>query len=604
MPLLGHYRRVLALAGTEWKALAAVAALSGFAAVLAALQPWPLKMLTDYGLGDIALPSWFETLFQNAGIATGRMQLIIAAAVLSVLLFAASAALDGALTIVWSAAGQRLVYRLASDLFLRLQKLSLLFHAKRTVGDALSRLTGDAWSVYIVAEGVLIAPVKHVSAVVFVGALAWQLDRGLTLLILAAAPLLAVSAYFFGERLKDAERVRREATAEVMTFVHQVIGAMPVVQAYGAAPRNAELFSRLASKAIGATQRNALITQSYGILNGVAITVGIALVVYAGGKQVLAQEMTLGTLLVFMAYVRTLETASRSLLSTYGALRAAEASVERVFEVMDANEVMHDAPGARPLPERREAVSGHILFDHVSFAYVAGQPVLRDLCLEVQPGETVALVGPSGAGKTTLASLVPRFFDPSEGTVRLDGLDVRQIQLASLRAEVGLVLQDPFILPISVLDNIAYARPNASRDDIIAAAIAANAHDFIRDLPEGYDTVLHEQGANLSGGQRQRLAIARALLRDPRVLILDEPTSALDAITERQVMEALERLRKGRTTLIIAHRLATARGADRIIVLGDGAIQEIGTHAELLARGGGYARLHALSEASAAEHVQ
>jgi ATP-binding cassette subfamily B protein/subfamily B ATP-binding cassette protein MsbA len=596
MRVSGHYRRVLALARTEWRAIAAVLAMSVLAAALAALQPWPLKLLIDYGLNENVLPWPIAALFDKAGVAADRTGIVIAAAMLVVLLFAAAAALDAALTLVWSAAGQRLAYLLASRTFMQLQRLSLLFHSKRTVGDALSRITGDGYSAYAIVEGLLIAPAKHLITVVFVGALAWQLDSTLTLLMLGATPLLALSAFCFGGRLKRAERVKREATASILTFVHQVIGAMPLVQSIGAGARNAALFSGFASNAVAATRRFALFEQSYGIMNGVAITLGIALVIYAGGKAVMAQELALGSLLVFIAYVRTLENASRSLLTTYGSLRSAEASFERVMEVLDADEFVREAPSARPLPPRQPGGSGHLVFDRVSFAYEPGEPVLRGLSLEIAPGEIVALVGASGAGKTTLASLVPRFFDPAQGAVRLDGMDLRAVELASLRAEIALVLQDPFLLPVSVLENIAYARPDATRDDIVAAAVAANAHEFIRNLPDGYDTRLEEHGANLSGGQRQRLAIARALLRDPRVLILDEPTSALDTITERQVIEALSRLKSGRTTLIIAHRLAAARSADRIVVLDDGFVAESGTHAALIARGGAYARLHALSE--------
>jgi ATP-binding cassette subfamily B protein/subfamily B ATP-binding cassette protein MsbA len=262
--------------------------------------------------------------------------------------------------------------------------------------------------------------------------------------------------------------------------------------------------------------------------------------------------------------------------------------------------MVRDSPHAAPLSARSPARSGHLVFERVTVGYERERPVLREFSLDVRAGETVALVGATGAGKTTAASLVARFFDPWEGRVTLDGANLRDVQLASLRGEIAMVLQDPFILPLTVAENIAYGRPEASREDIVAAAVAAEAHEFIRELPQGYDTVLGEQGADLSGGQRQRIAIARALLKDPRVLILDEPTAALDAVTEAQVMAGLGRLLAGRTTLVIAHRLATVRAADRIVVLEAGRIAELGTHAELLTTGGRYAKLYAASALGAA----
>jgi len=573
--LASKYARVIGHALQHWPILALIVALGIALSVAAALQPWPLKNLVDQALTQ------------------GSAELIVAAAMASLALFAVSAALDAGATWAWSVLGQRMVYDLAGDLFLRMQRLSLAFHARRPVGDSITRITGDAWCVHAVVDGLLVSPARHLFALLSVAALAWQLDQSLCLLALTAAPLLALSALYFGERLKGFERGKREAQARLAAFLHQVLGAMPLVQAFAAGPRNRATFEALATDAAKASRGSAVVESAYRAVNGVAITLGMALVLYAGGRRVLAHELSLGSLLVFVAYVRTLESASRGLLLAYGKLRGAQASIDRVLEVLDVAAPLAERRGARPLPQ---PARGHLVFERVSFAYEPGRPVLEAIDLDVRPGETLALVGATGAGKSTLAALVLRFFDPTQGRVLLDGADLRDLGLKSLRDEVSVVLQEPFLLPLSVAENIAYGREHASRDEIVAAAVAANAHEFIRALPYGYDTVLGERGVTLSGGERQRLAIARAILKDARVLILDEPTSALDAHTESGVVQALEQLLAGRTALIIAHRLSSVRRANRIALLEQGRLVELGSHAELIAAGGRYAKLHALQE--------
>jgi ATP-binding cassette subfamily B protein/subfamily B ATP-binding cassette protein MsbA len=434
-----------------------------------------------------------------------------------------------------------------------------------------------------------VAPAQHLFTLAAVGLLAWQLDPLLTLLCFALAPLMGGSALFFGARLKRRSRQNQEAKSRLTSFVHQTLTAMPMVQAFGTGARNGAQFRSLADEAVTLLQRGTLVNSAYGLVNGSVITLSTALVLYVGGQQVLSGAMTVGSLLVLLAYLKLMQGAVQGLLSTYGQLKSTEANLDRVLEVLETEPTVQESPKASLLPAR---VTGRVQFQGVTFGYQPEAPILQEIDLEVLPGETVALVGSTGAGKSTLASLLPRFFDPWQGRILLDGVDLRQLQLKSLRSQISLVLQDPFLLPLTIADNIAYGRPTAARAEIIRAAELANADDFIRQLPQGYDTVIGERGATLSGGQKQRLSIARALLKDAPILLLDEPTSALDVATEALIMAALQQLMAGRTTFIIAHRLSTVQRADRIVVLDQGRIAEVGSHRALLDSRGLYFRLH------------
>ena len=360
-----------------------------------------------------------------------------------------------------------------------------------------------------------------------------------------------------------------------------------LVGAFVQEDRERARFKQFADAAIRAQQRSTLLASLNSLGSGLITTAGTAIVLWVGARHVLAGQLTIGNILVFIVYLTSLQAQMKILAHTQTAFRTINASVNRVMEELLAPPEVPDNPNAAALP-----VQGHVRLDHVLFGYEPERPVLRDITLEAKPGETIAIVGETGAGKSTLVSLISRFFDPWAGQVLVDGKDVRDLQLHSLRRQVALVLQEPFLFPLSIAENIAYGRPEASRPEIEAAARAANAHEFIERLPQAYDTIIGERGATLSGGERQRLSIARALLIDAPILILDEPTSALDAATETLLLEALDRLVAGRTTFIIAHRLSTIRRANCILVLQDGRIVERGNHQQLLARGKLYAHLH------------
>jgi ATP-binding cassette subfamily B protein/subfamily B ATP-binding cassette protein MsbA len=596
-------KRLMPYIWRERRTLAVIVLLTLLGAATAALMPWPLKILVDYALDGAELPQSVRFVPDYFSLSLSPLLLITAASVASLGLFWLSSALDVAQTWSWSAMGQRMVYSLASGLFNKLLRLSPVFHGNNTVGDSISRLTTDTWCVYPLTQGLLIAPIQSLFTLLFIGSLAWQMDAGLTLLSLVVSPVLAVLAVFFGNRLRRRARQSREAQSSVTAFVHQVISVLPIVQAFGTERHNLDRFTELSRDAVSRSQRSVLLRSGYGLVNGLTMTVGAAIVLFAGGQRVLAETLSVGSLLVFVAYVASLQRAVESLLNTYSNLKTAEASMDRLLDVLDSDEEIQDKPGAIALPKSRPGQCGEIVFDQVTFGYKPGNPVLNDISFEAKPGETIAIVGRTGAGKSTLVSLIPRFFDPLLGRVMFDGIDLRDIQLASLRSQVSLVLQDPFLFPVSVAQNIAFGCRQASRGAVIAAAVSANADEFIKNLPQGYDTPLTEGGSTLSGGQKQRLSIARALLRDTPILILDEPTSALDTETESLLLNSLQKLARDRTTFVIAHRLSTVRNADRIVALENGTIAEIGTHRELIVSGGPYSRFHSLQSADSAGGV-
>jgi ATP-binding cassette subfamily B protein/subfamily B ATP-binding cassette protein MsbA len=582
------YARLLRYATNEWRGWALILSLTLLTGGIGLLQPWPIKFVVDYAIDRQPMP---ESLARVVRILPGGADprgLLAWMALAILALFAAASAADAILTRTWVRIGQRMVYRLAGDLFAHVQRRSLLFHSRNSVGDSLSRITGDSWCVYKVVDSLLFTPGFAVVMTAGLIVMMARLDAGLTVLTISIAPLMAAATFAFAKPIRRAARARREIEARIQSHAHQTLSGIQVVQAFAQEQREEVRFQNITALALRSQRRLTLRTGIYNLASGLIVALGSGALLWVGARHALDGRVSIGVLLVFLAYLNSLQGQLRSLLGIYGTLQEAGASIDRVNEVFGAGHEVRDRPGAVVLPP----LKGQVRFENVTFGYELGRPVLRGVNFEARLGQTVAVVGHTGAGKTTLVSLVLRFFDPWEGRVTIDGHDLRDVRLQSLRDQVGLVLQDHLLFPFTIAENIAYGRPAATREQIEDAARAANIDHTIRRLPNGYDTVIGQRGATLSGGERQRISIARALLRDAPILILDEPTSALDAQTERQLLEALDRLRAGRTTFIIAHRLSTIRNADRIIVLQDGEIVEAGSHSELLARGCAYAQLY------------
>ena len=587
---LKPYRLVLRYALSDWRGWVLILGVTLLSGAVGLLQPWPVKVVVDHVLdrqpmGE-ALAGGLK-LLPGGGTPHG---VIAWMALAGLVIFAVGSGLTVVLTRTWDRVGQGMVYRLAHDLFANLQRRSLLFHSRHPVGDSLSRVTGDSWCAYKAVNALLFTPGYSLVMTVGMVVLMARMDVGLTLVALAVAPLVSGSSLALGRPIRRAARARREVDSRMQSHVQQTLSGIQVVQAFTQEESGDRRFEEFASAAIRAKRWGTLVGSLSGLATGLIAALGTAAILWLGSRHVLAGRLSLGSLLVFLAYLTALQGQIKAFGGVYSALQEVGAGADRVLEVLDVEPEVQDRPGLAGLP----SVEGGVLLEDLTFGYEAGRPVLRNISLEVLPGQTVALVGPTGAGKTTLVNLIPRFFDPWEGRVSVGGRDVREMRLKQLRGRIAVVLQEPYLFPFTVAENIALGRPGASQGDIERAARAANLHEVIEQLPQGYDTLLGQRGATLSGGERQRLSIARALLKDAPILILDEPTSALDAATEGLVLEALGRLMGGRTTLIIAHRLSTARAADRIVVLREGRVVETGTHGDLLGREGLYAHFHGL----------
>jgi ATP-binding cassette subfamily B protein len=546
-------------------------------------QPWPLKIIVD----DVLLKrgqAGGTTLL--AGIAVSP-EWLLGAGVVAILVIAGLSALAGyGATILMEGAGQRIGNDIREAAFAHLQRLSLRYHGEHPVGDLTARVTGDVDRVQDMLVQVLAGLVPNLLLVVGMVAVMVAVDPGFALLALAATPIMALLIYRSTISMKLASRRARGFGGEVAAAATEGLGAIEVVQAFSLEDRSRARFRDLNRASLDASLAAIRLEARMDPVVDVSAAVSTAIVFWFGANRVLSGTLTVGLLLVFLAYVGSLYRPIKSLSKLSYVISRGNASAERIRSILGEDPEIADRPDAVPL--RR--IRGQVRFERVSFAYGREQ-VLDDVSLAIEPGEVVAVVGRTGAGKSTLASLVPRFHDPDTGAVLVDGIDVRAVTLRSLRAQVALVLQDSVLFRGTIRDNIACGRPDATAQDVETAVRLALVDEFTDRLPDGLLAGVGERGLNLSGGQRQRIAIARAIVRGAPILILDEPTSALDPASEVLVVEALHNLMATRTTLVIAHRLSTIRRADRVVVLDGGRIIESGPPAILVAEGGAYARM-------------
>jgi ATP-binding cassette, subfamily B, bacterial len=553
------------------------------------LQPWPLKIVLDDVLRSHQSHAWAMRIVHRI-VGTDTMALLKFACVAVLGIAVLDAICSFGEKYLTTSVGQWVSYDLRLAIYAHIQKLSLEFHDHKRTGDLISRVTDDIEAIQSFIMNGLLGVLINAMTLIGMITVMFYLNWKFTLIALSVVPALFVMVFTYTRRIKKASREVRKKEGEITSVVEEVLSSIRVVKAFAREDYEVQRLEQESLEAVDIALRARSLKAKLTPLVGIVVAVGTGLVLWFGARLVMAGALTAGSLVVFILYLGKMYKPMQEISKMADTYSKAAVGYERIQEILQTNMMVRDRRGARSAPTFR----GDVEFANVSFSYSREQPILKNVSLQMRAGEVSALVGPTGAGKTTIISLIPRFYDPDEGVVRMDGHDVREFQQKSLRSQMSFVLQETVLFHAPVWQNIAYGKPDCTRAEIIKAAEMANASEFIDKLPDGYSTMLGERGMTLSGGQRQRIAIARAVIRNTPILILDEPTTGLDSASEKLVFEALDRLMQGKTVVVIAHRLATIQRADAIFVIKDGQIVEQGKHDELIQRNGLYARYHTL----------
>jgi subfamily B ATP-binding cassette protein MsbA len=571
----------------HWKALS-VALIAVIVEGLASLfEPWPIKIVLDNVLGARQLPPWLAD-FVKVTLGESKLAIVQFAALATVIVAAVGAVASYTENYQTTKVGQWVMHDLRQTLYHHIQRLSLSYYDRNKTGDLISRVTIDVAAVQDLVSTVLLGMLVNILTLAGMIAVMFYLNWNFTLIALSVTPILALEVYRQTHRIKQATRAVRKKESEVVSVVQEALSSIRVVKAFASEDYEEKRLEKETRESIVMALRARAIKARLSPVVDVIVAAGTCIVLWYGARLALSGELTAGALIVYLLYLGKMYKPIRDLSKMTDTISKALVGVERIREVIETEEQVHDSPRARPAPRFK----GEIEFDRITFDYTRDRPMLKEVSFHIMPGQFAAFVGPTGAGKTTIISLIPRFYTPRSGRVRIDGVDIQNFTMKSLRQQISFVLQETLLFHAPIWQNIAYGKPEATRDEIIRAAEFANAHEFIEQMPEGYETMVGERGVTLSGGQRQRIAIARAVIRDSPILILDEPTSGLDASSEKLVMDALGRLMEGRTSIVIAHHLETVKNADVIFVLENGTIIESGTHRELLSHGKLYAQLY------------